>query len=153
MDDTYFDARVGGEMLISKEFEFEAGHRLDDYCEGKKNTCGNPAGHGHSYKLIVDVAGLVDHKSHMIIDFKTLKEIVKGKIVDVLDHSFINVDVPEIGYPTAENIVIWIWNQLSEDLNASGIYKEGKTYRLFEVKLYETRTSYVAYRGLKKVVK
>jgi len=141
---------VKNEMLVSKEFEFEAGHRLDGYCEGKKNTCGNPAGHGHSYKLIVDVAGYVNPETNMVIDFKKLKSIVKRKVIDVLDHSFINDDVPEIGYPTAENMVVWIWEQLVEELG-SGIYKEGKIYRLYEIRLYETRTSWVAYRGKQKV--
>ena len=68
---------------LSKEFYFEAGHRLVD---GYKGKCNHP--HGHSWRLEVFVRGnkLNDHA--MLMDFKKLKAIVQP-IVDEYDHSFL----------------------------------------------------------------
>lgn len=118
------------QLRLKKEFEFEYGHRLDGYANGKKGTCGNPAGHGHSAKLVIGVAGKVNPKTNMVIDFGDIKKIVNEKIVQRLDHSFLNVDIPEIGYPTAENMIFWIWKELKPFLP-----------NLYFIKLNETSTS------------
>ena len=43
-----------------------------------------------------------------------LKEVVENKVIKVLDHSQIDVDVPwfENRQPSTENLVIFIWNQI-----------------------------------------
>lgn len=66
---------------ISKDFTFEASHRLLNLPEGHK--CANL--HGHSYKLTVSLTGDTD-TSGFVLDYNSLGEIVQP-IVDGLDHS------------------------------------------------------------------
>ncbi len=118
-------------MLISKEFKFDSAHQLVEY-NGK---CENL--HGHTYKLRVTLMGEVDKKSGMIIDFTILKKIVKERIIERLDHTFLNNIIEQ---PTAENIAIWIWNELSQVLNTDN-------YKLYEIVLWETEDSFVTLRA------
>ena len=66
------------------------------------------------------------------MNFEDIEEIVKEKVVDILDHQYLN-DIIE--NPTAEHIIVWIWDALNDSLP------------LYELKLYETEGSYVTYRG------
>lgn len=113
-------------IIVSKSFEFSAAHKLPNYDGKCKNL------HGHTFSLEVAVAGEIDEKTGMVIDFKNIKEIVNVEVIASLDHSFIN-DI--IDNPTAENIIIWIWTRLSNKL------------KLFHLKLYESPTSYCMLRS------
>ncbi len=117
-------------MIIIKEFDFDAAHYLPEY-NGKCERL-----HGHTYKLVVKVEGTPDHEG-MVIDFVKLKNIVKEKAVNKLDHYLINDIIP---VPSAENISMWIWKQIEEDLTSDH-------YHLYEVQVWETRTSGCVYRG------
>ena len=108
-------------MLLSKEFKFDAAHFLPKY-HGKCEKL-----HGHTYKLRVTIEGQPD-KEGMIKDFVEVKKIVQEKVLDKVDHSNLNELIPN---PSAENIAVWVWQQLKEDLN------------LFEVQVWETETSSV----------
>lgn len=112
-------------MLIVKEFTFDAAHRLLNY----NGPCANL--HGHTYKLQVVLSGPVQ-KNGMVIDFVDLKKVVMERVISKLDHKFINKIIRQ---PTAENISIWVWKQLEESLP------------LYEIKLWETPTGFVVYRG------
>jgi len=91
-------------MLIRKEFTFDAAHNLTEY-HGKCEHL-----HGHTYRIAVVVKGEPDKES-MVIDFCELSSVVKERVINVLDHSYINDILPQ---PTAENIAIWIWKQLEQ---------------------------------------
>ena len=69
-------------LTVSKECHFDAAHILPDHQGQCKNV------HGHTYRLIVEVAGRED-KNDMIIDFKDLKRIMGEVILSRFDHSFI----------------------------------------------------------------
>lgn len=112
-------------MIIAKEFIFDAAHKLLNY----NGPCANL--HGHTYKLQVVLSSSV-RKNGMVIDFGDLKRIVTDKVISKLDHKFINKIIKQ---STAENIAIWIWNQLEKNLP------------LYEIRLWETPTSFVVYRG------
>jgi 6-pyruvoyltetrahydropterin/6-carboxytetrahydropterin synthase len=112
-------------VYVSKDFAFEAAHKLNNY-SGK---CANL--HGHTYKLRVSTKGLI-HKNGLALDFVDLKKIVDEKILDRVDHTYLN-DL--INQPTAENIVVWIWQTLEKYLP------------LYELSLWETPTCWVTYRG------
>lgn len=112
-------------MIICKEFTFDSAHKLNNYI-GK---CANL--HGHTYKLHVSIKGPI-RDNGLVFDFGDIKECVKIMILDQLDHRFLN-DIIE--QPSAENISVWIWNELKEKLP------------LYEIKLWETPTSYVIYHG------
>ncbi|MBO8140197.1 MAG: 6-carboxytetrahydropterin synthase QueD [Thermosipho sp. (in: Bacteria)] len=116
-------------LFVSKEFSFDAAHNLVKY-HGKCEKL-----HGHTYKLVVTVAGKKDDEG-MVIDFNELKRVVKNYVLNILDHSYIN-DILE--QPSAENIAEWIWNKISDKLQTD-------RYFLYEIRLYETPTSYVTLR-------
>lgn len=133
-NDIYFyksNLRNGAKkMILIKEFEFDAAHNLIHY-HGKCEKL-----HGHTYKMVVKLEGTPD-KEGMIYDFIELKNIVKEKIVNKFDHAYIN-DI--IAQPTAENIAIFAWNELVNFVNRDNC-------KLYEVEIWETRTSGIVYRG------
>lgn len=93
-------------MLLATTFHFAASHFLTKY-HGK---CENL--HGHNYKIIVTIEGPVKDDG-MVMDFKIIKEIVKEKVINRVDHTHLN-DLLE--NPSAENLAVWIWDQLQGDL-------------------------------------
>jgi 6-pyruvoyltetrahydropterin/6-carboxytetrahydropterin synthase len=114
-------------MRISKRFRFEAAHRLPRY----EGPCYHL--HGHSYELHVTLEMPIDPNTGMTVDFFRLEALVREKVLDRLDHRNINDTLEN---PTAENITLWIWEQLKSQLS-----------QLVEIKLYETPDSSVTYRG------
>ena len=75
-------------IRITKEFKFETAHSLPGYDGLCKNI------HGHSYELLVTVAGYpIQKKKHpkrgMVMDFGDLKKIVRKLIVEPFDHSLV----------------------------------------------------------------
>lgn len=117
-------------MILIKEFEFDAAHNLVHY-HGK---CENL--HGHTYKLVVKLEGQPDEEG-MVFDFVQLKELVNEKIIDEFDHAYLNNIIPQ---PTAENIAVYVWDNLIDDINRDNC-------RLYEVQVWETKTSGIVYRG------
>ncbi|MEG1413290.1 MAG: 6-carboxytetrahydropterin synthase QueD [Acidaminococcaceae bacterium] len=117
-------------MILIKEFEFDAAHYLPHY-HGK---CENL--HGHTYKLVVKLDGTPDAEG-MIIDFIKLKQLVQEVVLTKLDHACINDLLPQ---PSAEYIAMWVWGQLHPLL-------QGEHYALYEVEIWETKTSGIVYRG------
>lgn len=114
-------------MIISKRFRFEAAHRLPRY----RGPCFEL--HGHSYELHVTLEMPVDPETGMTLDFFVLEAAVRTKVLDRLDHRNINDTLEN---PTAENIAVWIWDQLKPEFS-----------QLTEIRLYETPDSSVIYRG------
>ncbi len=113
-------------MLLRKEFTFDAAHKLEHY-HGKCEAL-----HGHTYHMAVTLKGYPDEED-MVFDFIQLKQIVKKKAVDLLDHAYLN-DI--LDQPTAENIAIWIWRQIEEDVCRPNC-------ELHNVQIWETGTSSV----------
>ena len=137
-------------IRITKAYKFDMAHALP----GHDGLCSNI--HGHSYELLVTLIGepisdSASPKFGMVIDFKDLKKIIKGLIVDELDHSMIlRKDTPEdllnafkkhyerivlVDYqPTSENMIIDFANRIREALPDN--------VKLHHLKLWETVTSY-----------
>jgi 6-pyruvoyltetrahydropterin/6-carboxytetrahydropterin synthase len=113
-------------FLISKEFKFDSAHNLVGY-NGK---CENL--HGHTYRLKITFEGDIKEDG-MIIDFTILKKIIKEKIINILDHRYLNEIIKQ---PTAENIALWIYNELKDDFEK---YK----VKISEINLWETEDSSV----------
>lgn len=114
-------------MQLTREFRFEASHRIPNH-EGLCNRI-----HGHSYTLFVTVEGPVNPATGMVIDFDELSEHVRSRVLEKLDHGFLNDFIP---LPSAEAICVWIWDQLKPLVPV-----------LSEVKLYETWDACAIYRG------
>lgn len=133
-------------ICVTRRLHFNAAHRLHtDRLDATKNAevygvCNNPMGHGHNYELEVTVMGEPDPVTGMVIDLKTLKEIVTREVIDKVDHKHLNYDVDFMSgiVPTAENIVIVFWNLLKDKIPNGELY---------ELKLYETPRNLVVYRG------
>jgi len=113
-------------MYLKKDFTFDAAHRLDHY-HGKCEAL-----HGHTYRLQITLKGIPDSED-MVMDFVQLKRLVNEKAVGILDHAFLNDIIPQ---PTAENIALWIWEQLAEHL-------EAENRSLYSVQVWETADSSV----------
>lgn len=116
-------------MLLSKDFTFDAAHNLINY-HGKCERL-----HGHTYKLRVIVEGTPDSEG-MIIDFIELKAVVKERVISRLDHSYINEIISQ---PSAENIALWIWDELEESVKRENC-------SLYEIHVWETADSRVILR-------
>jgi 6-pyruvoyltetrahydropterin/6-carboxytetrahydropterin synthase len=111
-------------MLVTKEFRFDAAHNLVHY----KGKCERL--HGHGYRLFVTVSGPV-REDGLVMDFEDLHRVVRERVIQRLDHSYLNDLIPQ---SSAENIALWIWRELRD-------------LPLHEIRLYETPTSFVTYRG------
>ncbi|WP_144789746.1 6-carboxytetrahydropterin synthase QueD [Lysinibacillus fusiformis] len=122
-------------VLVSKEFTFDAAHHLHQY-EGK---CKNL--HGHTYRVVLGLSGYTDERG-LMIDFGDIKRIWKQKIEIHLDHRYLNETLPPMN-TTAENIVVWIYEQLVEALREE--QRDNGACVEF-IRLYETPTSYAEAR-------
>lgn len=114
-------------MILRQRFKFEAAHRLPGY----DGPCCRP--HGHTYHLTVSLEGEVDPATGMCVDFFEVERRVRERVHARLDHRDANEVLPN---PTAENIAVWIWQELRPVLP-----------ELVEVELFETEESSVVYRG------
>lgn len=84
---------------------FDAAHYLPEH-----STCSKV--HGHTYKVEVVIEG-EKKEGKMIMDFHDVKAIVRGVIAE-LDHRLLNELLP---YPSAENILEYIFKKLKEKLD------------------------------------
>ncbi|EJR60382.1 queuosine biosynthesis protein QueD [Bacillus cereus VD115] len=125
-------------VMVSKEFTFDAAHHLHCY-EGK---CKNL--HGHTYKVVFGISGYVNEIG-LAIDFGDIKEIWKNEIEIYLDHRYLNETLPAMN-TTAENMVVWIYEKMTEALTKDNRVNEYKGARVEFVRLFETPTSYAEVR-------
>ena len=131
-------------VTVSRKAHFNAAHRLyrkdwsDEHNDAIFGKCSNPNFHGHNYELIVSVTGPIDLNTGYVMDMKVLKDYIKSEVEDVFDHKNLNIEVPEFAdtIPTAENIVVVIYNKLKKILTSE---------QSMEVVLYETPRNFVTY--------
>jgi len=141
-------------FLVSKEIEFDAGHRVPEHA----SKCRNP--HGHRYRVVVNVEGALQAEGSsdgMVLDFGEIKSLLTERVHDVYDHSFIvKFDDPFANYlmgfsrdnpckivlvgftPTAENLAFAIFEDLAGPIEELGA-------KLVCVLVWETPTSMAAY--------
>ena len=102
--------------------------------------CDNPGGHGHNYGLEVSVCGKIDPETGMVIDLKQLKDVMRDRVIDRVDHRNLNEDVDFLRgvIPTAENLARAFWQQLAPAIPHGELY---------EVVLQETERNSVRYHG------
>ncbi|MGZ4778652.1 MAG: 6-carboxytetrahydropterin synthase [Thermoanaerobaculia bacterium] len=133
-------------MIVTARLTFSAAHRLhnpDRDPEWNKRTygkCDNPGGHGHNYALVVSVKGRIHPETGMVIDLKKLKDIVRARVLDRVDHQNLNEDVDFLRgvIPTAENLARAFWRELAPAIDEGSLY---------EVALQETEKNSVIYHG------
>lgn len=133
-------------VKVSRKAHFNAAHRLyrPDWDDKRNDAvfglCNNPNFHGHNYELVVSVTGEIDPETGFVMDMKILKDLIKEKVEDVMDHKNLNVEIDwfKTKNPTAENIAVFIWNKLRPFIQSS---------HDLEVILFETPRNFVTYSG------
>ena len=131
-------------VYLTRLEHFNAAHRLNNpkWDEAKNEQvfgkCNNPSYHGHNYEVEVKVTGTPAADTGFVVDLKSLSEIINENVLEKFDHKNLNLDVKEFAdlNPTAENIVIVIYNILRGKIN--------KDLDL-QVRLYETPRNYAEY--------
>ena len=113
---------------------FSAGHHLRDY----PGNCERP--HGHNWKVEVTVKADILDNLGMGLDFRVLKEAVNN-VLDTLDHHDLNEHAAfQTINPSSENIAVYIFNNLQNDLSTD-------RYGVHSVTVRETDNSGVTYFG------
>lgn len=131
-------------VSVYRKAHFNAAHRLHnpDWDEATNQKifgkCNNPNYHGHNYDLEVKVTGEIDPRTGYVVDMKILKDLINEFVIDRFDHKNLNLDTEEFKHvnPTAENIVVVIYDILREHLS---------TKFDLTVRLYETERNFVEY--------
>ena len=134
-------------MIIRARLTFSAAHILrnperdDDWNQRVYGKDANPAGHGHNYTLEVSVKGKIDPENGMVMDLARLKDIMRERVIDQVDHNNLNTDVEWLRgvIPTSENLARCFWQQLAPAI--------GDGCTLYEIVLHETERNSVVYRG------
>jgi 6-pyruvoyltetrahydropterin/6-carboxytetrahydropterin synthase len=142
-------------FIVSKEIEFDAGHRVPNH----SSKCRNP--HGHRYRVRVSISGdLVTEPGSssegMLADFGDLKQLLTTYVHDVYDHGFVVYKKDELmlaallhgsgewkviivpWIPTAENFARSIYNDVAIHVAKMG-------FKVHQVEVFETPTSRAVY--------
>jgi 6-pyruvoyltetrahydropterin/6-carboxytetrahydropterin synthase len=135
-------------VYITRKERFNAAHRLflPEYSDEENlrvfGKCSNPNWHGHNYTLFVTVKGEVNEKTGFVIDLKILSGIINAKVIEIVDHKNINLEVPFMKGKLAstENLAIGIWNELKEDI-------QEQSALLHCIRLEETENNIAEYFG------
>ena len=135
-------------IYITRRERFSAAHRMfsEDWSDQENQKvfgkCSNPNWHGHDYVLYVTVRGDISEETGYFMNINTLKEIIKEKIIDKVDHKNLNI---EVGFmlgriATSENLAVAIWNELKP-----AIEREGAV--LHCIRIGETENNTIEYYG------
>ncbi len=81
----------------------------------------------------------MDPQTGYVFDLGILSGIIETNVLNYFDHKNLNLDVPEFAAlnPTAENIVVLIYEILEKAINKPGLE--------LKVRLYETERNYAEY--------
>lgn len=135
-------------VFITRRERFSAAHKLsrpDWSLEQNMNVfgkCSNPNWHGHNYELWVTVKGEPSNETGFVADLSQVSRIIKERVIDLVDHKNIDLDVPFMKgtYSSTENLAIAFWKQLEQPINALGC-------TLHCIKVQETENNSVEYYG------
>lgn len=100
-------------ISLTRLYRFSASHRLHaPLLSNAENVqvygkCNNPYGHGHDYILELTITGEFDPVTGLFMPLASFDHFVNEKILRLLAHRNMNVDVPQFAglVPTTENIV------------------------------------------------
>ena len=130
--------------LITKVYHFCAAHQYGhaDWSDEKNMEVFGPDAkvHGHNYELHVTVTSNIKPETGFVVDLGELGNIVNKFVLSIIDHSQFDKDLPwfDDKQPSSENLVIFIWNEISKHL---------KNSKLHRIRIVETPTIYTDYYG------
>ena len=130
------------QTTISRRVHFSSGHRYavaNWSMEKNMETYGSlfsQAGFGHNFILEATVTGPVSDEHGMIINMSELDSKLQ-KVVEPLDHHFLNTDVDEFKsrVPTLENIARYCFKNLKQEFD--------EPIQLDSIRLYEDSETWV----------
>lgn len=112
--------------------QFAAAHQLRDFGGKCENL------HGHNWKVEVYVTGDRLEDNGLLIDFRLIKDATK-RVLDELDHKFLNeLDPFKTMNPSSENIALYIFGSLSQELNNENV-------KVSKVTAWESDTACASY--------
>lgn len=111
---------------VTKEFNFCAAHHLPNH-----PTCG--VVHGHNYRVLVTFASEKLDEMGMVADFGHIKQSI-DPIISRFDHSYLNENMTNMLFPTAEEIAKRIFDSVDH-----------YPHLLKSVTVFETPTSSARY--------
>ncbi|MCX7800576.1 MAG: 6-carboxytetrahydropterin synthase [Fimbriimonadales bacterium] len=134
---------MSNRVCMWRRVAFSSGHRY--WVEGLSaeenqrvfGKWASPFNHGHNYVLWVGVSGVPDAAQGMLVNIKEIDNLLKRRIVSLVDGRSLNDEVPELtGVPTTlENLAAWIGGAVRNELQP-GLHLEG-------VRLYEKEDLWV----------
>ena len=129
---------------VTKSIEFCYGHRLLEY-DGKCKYL-----HGHNGLIEVDIEADSLDRLGMVMDFTSVRDIVKGWVDENLDHKLLlrrDDPVAPILEKLGEPIYLLDDNPTAENI-AKHIYLQARNQGLnmAEIRLWESPSSYATYR-------
>lgn len=96
--------------LLSKTFSFQSAHYLPNV--PLEHKCGSM--HGHSYRVTVCVAGLLEGRLGWVVDFAVISEAFEP-LRQRLDHQLLN-SIEGLENPTSELLAQWLYSNLAGSL-------------------------------------
>lgn len=131
-------------VRLTRRVTFSSGHRYwfaDRTPEENRELFGlwaSPYNHGHNYVLDVTVDGEVEERTGMVVNIKTLDEVVRDRIVSQLDGKSLNDEVNFFQAHTSsvENLLRFV----KESLSRSGVLPAGTN--LVAIRVEETPLLY-----------
>jgi 6-pyruvoyltetrahydropterin/6-carboxytetrahydropterin synthase len=132
------------QFLLAQRYQFAASHRLynpdldDSANRNLFGKCCNENGHGHNYRLEVEVAvPLAASPRFTVAD---LDSVVHEAVIDHFDHTYLNLDVADFASnnPTVENITVACYERLADPLRDHKV-------QLRRVRLWETEKTCCVY--------
>jgi len=135
-------------IYLTRRERFSAAHRMyrpdwsDEENQNVFGKCSNPNWHGHNYVLYITISGELKADQGFIININILKQIIKEKVINKVDHKNLNLDVDFMKdkITTTENLAIAIWNELKSPVEKEGAF-------LHCVKIAETENNSIEYYG------
>jgi 6-pyruvoyltetrahydropterin/6-carboxytetrahydropterin synthase len=128
---------------VTKHIDFCYGHRLLHY-DGQCRHL-----HGHNGRVEIDIESDRLDERGMVVDFSDIKRILKAWIDETLDHRMLLCkDDPVL--PALKGELLFVMNQNPTAENIAKLIFEharSKGLPVVEVRLWETPTSFAAYRG------
>lgn len=137
-----------GMIYLTRRERFSSAHRMyrPEWSDERNfevfGKCSNPNWHGHNYVVWVTVKGEIKSDTGFVINMNVLKNIIRERVIDKIDHKNLNLDVDFMKnrIATTENIAVAIWEQLKDPVEREGAF-------LHCVRIEETENNTIEYYG------
>lgn len=136
-----------GAVRLTRRVMFSSGHRYwNAALSAEENRArfgpwASPFNHGHNYVLLVTTIGHVNPLDGMVINIKTIDDLLQEHVVARFDQHSINDEIPpfNVSPPTTENLVLYFADLLPKYLPDEA--------QLDELRLEETPTLFAGWKA------